>query len=266
MKLPRMKTVSLSQDAPRARAPGGRWGLPRLLGCVLVILGVFAVSQAPPGVRAAGPKPVVLVFLQLDAKASVLERTLQAQLPDLTITVFGRFRDFEEGLATGHPDAVVSITPVLQQRGKTPTLQGERGGKGSEPYVLASVNHPLEGPLGGKNVGAVDLLGRDGTQAFLNALLDTDGVKVKRVAKFEDLLPLLEFSAADGVVLPISMLGQLTERTRLVIKTRDLTGREVGLSAVAVLNPEVREVVVRSFKSLDAATKHLLGIDAWSVP
>jgi hypothetical protein len=110
------------------------------------------------------------------------------------------------------------------------------------------------------------LLGRDGTQAFLNVLLKATDVKVKRVAKIEDLLPLLEFSAADGIVLSNFTLNQLRERTRLVIKTRDLPGAPVGLAAVAVLTPAVRDVVVKSFQALDAPTKRLLGVDSWSVP
>jgi hypothetical protein len=39
----------------------------------------------------------------------------------------------------------------------------------------------------------------------------------------------------------------------------------VGLPTVAVLNPAVRDVVVRSFQKLDAPTMQLVGIDSWSV-
>jgi hypothetical protein len=238
----------------------------RLLAWLLLSLGLLYPYQPLQSAIAQGGKPVVHVFLQLDAKSSAVERTLQEHLPELAVTVFGRFRDFEEGLSNGHPDAVVSITPVLEQRGKTASLQGQRGGRSTEPYVLVSVNQPLEGSLAGKTIGVVDLLGRDGTQTFLNGLLKATDVKIKRVAKIEDLLPLLEFSAADGVVLPSSMLAWLLERTRLAIKTKELAGASVGLSAVAVLNPAVRDVVVKSFQKLDAPTKRLLGIDSWSVP
>jgi len=242
-----------------------RLHLPQPIAWLLVGLGLVYPYQPLPRATAQGAKPVVHVFLHLDAKSSVVEKMLQQSLPDLGVIVFGRFRDFEEGLTNGHPDAVLSIAPVLQQHGKTASLQGQRGGKSTEPYLLASVNQPLQGSLAGKTIGFVDLLGHDGTQAFLNGLLKTTDIKVKRVAKVEDLLPLLEFSAADGVVLPSSMLARLLERTRLAIKTRELPGGQVGLSAVAVLNPAVRDVVVRSFQKLDTPTKRLLGIDAWSV-
>lgn len=215
---------------------------------------------------AQNAKPVVHVFLQLDAKSSVVERSLQQQLPGLSITVFGRLRDFEERLTTGHPDAVLSIDPVLRQHGQTVSLQGYRGGKSAEPYVLASVNQALDGGLDGKTIGVVELLGREGTQTFVNRLLKATNLRIKRVAKIEDLLSLLELSAADGIVLSSSMLATLVERTRLVIKTRELPDALVGLPAIAVLNPAVRETIVRSFQQLDAPTKRLLGIDAWRTP
>ena len=210
-------------------------------------------------------KPLVHVFLQLDAKSNVVEKTLQQHMPDLRIIVFGRLRDFEEGLTNGHPDAVLSIGPILKQHGTTPSLQGYRGGKSVEPYLLASVNQPLEGSLAGKTIGMVELLGRDGTQTFLTALLKATDLKIKRVAKVEDLLSLLEFSAADGIVLPSSMLGLLAERSRLVIKVKELPDGVVGLPAVAVLSPAFRNSVIRSFQQLDVPTKRLLGIDSWSV-
>jgi hypothetical protein len=248
----------------RLRNPRRRW--PQPIVWLLLGLGLVHPYQPPRRAMAQASKPVVHVFLQLDAKSSIVEKTLQQHLPELGIVVFGRFRDFEEGLTNGRPDAVLSITPVLQQRRKASCLQGQRGGKSTEPYLLASVNQPLEGSLAGKTIGVVDLLGHDGTQTFLNNLLKTEDIKIKRVAKIEDLLPLLEFSAADGIVLPSSMLGRLLERTRLVIKTKELPGGPVGLPALAVLNPAVRDVVVRSFQSLDVPTNRLLGVDTWSVP
>ena len=239
--------------------------LRRALAWALVGLALACPCPMRRLATAQAGKPVVHVFLQLDAKSSVVEKTLQQQLPDLGVIVYGRFRDFEESLTNNHPDAVLSIAPVLEGRGATTSLQGQRAGKTTEPYVLASVNQPLSGSLAGKTIGVVDLLGRDGTQTFLSGLLQTKDIKIKRVAKMEDLLPLLEFSAVDGVVLPSSMLARLLERTRLSIKSRALPGAPVGLSAVAVLNAAVRDAVVKSFQKLDMPTKRLLGIDSWSV-
>jgi len=237
----------------------------QVIACFLVCLGFVPTSPPLRQAMAQNAKPVVYVFLQLDAKSSVVERMLKQQLPDLSVTVFGRLRDFEERLTTAHPDAVLSVGPILQQHAETASLQGYRDGKSVEPYLLASVQ-ALESPLTGKTIGVVELLGREGTQAFVNGLLTATNLKIKRVAKVEDLLSLLEFSAADGIVLPSSLLPMLVERTRLAIKARELPGALVGLPAVAVLNPAVRVLVVRAFQALDAPTKRLLGIDSWRVP
>lgn len=236
----------------------------RWLTLVVLAAGLLGTWPLAHEAQADGGKPILHVFLQLDAKSSVVEKLLQARLPGLGVTVFGRFRDFDDA-AAGKPDAVLTIAPVLESRGSKPLLQGMRGGKMTEAYVLASVGQPLAGTFSGKTIGAVDLLSREGTQSFIAGLLKAADVKVKRVAKLEDLLPLLEFSAADAIVLPSSMLAKFMERTRLPIKIRDLPGAQVGLPAVAVLNPAVRDQVVTAFQKLDGPTKSMLGIDDWSI-
>jgi hypothetical protein len=232
---------------------------------LLVAAGVVVLLAAPQrAARAEGGKPSVYVLLQLDAKLSVVEKTLSDHLPALSVKVFATYRDFDSAVTSGNPDAVVVIPPALEARGKKATLQGMRAGKDWEPYVLVSVGKPLEGPLGGKTIGMVDLLGRDGTQTFVAQLVKATDFKVKRVAKVEDLVPLLEFAAAQALLVPSAMLGALSKHTRLTLKTRELPDGHVGLPAVAVLHPAARDTVVKAFSGLDAATNAVLGVDAWS--
>lgn len=214
--------------------------------------------------RAQDARLTLYVFLQLDVKPNVLQQMLQKQLPELAVTVFGRFRDFQEVVATKQPDAILAIPPLLDLDHTKPTLQGARGGREWEEYVLVFSGSNQPASLSGKTLGVVDLLGHDGTQAFAALLLKTSDVKVKRVAKVEDLLALLEFSAADAILIPGSVVKRLTERTRLPLAVRELPGAHVGLPAVAVLHPANRDTIVRSMRGLDAETKNLLGIDSWS--
>jgi hypothetical protein len=232
---------------------------PRWLGALLLVGALHSAPVAP----AQTNKPALHVFLQLDAKSGALEKILQQHLPALEVTVFSRYRDLEDASAAGSPDALVAISPVLQRRGGKPALQGTRDGKDVEPYLLVSVDNILDGPLSGKTIGAVDVMGRDGTQSFVVALLKTNDVKVKRVAKTEDLLPLLEFSAADGILIPSSALPRLIERTRLPIKSKEAPGGSVGLPALAIFKDANREIVTKALLAMDAATLKILGIDAW---
>jgi len=247
-------------DTKRLPPGSGRWLL--LLASLC-----FAVASllATPAARADAAHPTVFVLLQLDAKANIVEKTLSDKLPGITVKVFGTFRDFDTAATTGNPDALLVIPALLDARGKKATLQGTRGGKESEPWVLVSVAKPLDGPLAGKTIGMVDLLGRDGTNAFIAQVTKDKDFKVKRVAKVEDLVPLLEFSAAQALLVPQAMLAGFAKHTRLELKARELPdGGQVGLPAVAVLNPAVKDAVVKAFNGLDAATKSVLGIDAWS--
>jgi hypothetical protein len=224
----------------------------------------------PLPARADDARPSLFVFLQLDVKSNALEQALQKELPGLAVTVFGRVRDFHDSIASKNPDAIIAIAPPLEQAQAKPSLLGMRGGKEWEPYLLvmtaaaAAAAGTTKPSLAGKTVGIVDLLGRDGTQAFAAAAIGTPDVKVKRVAKIEDLLPLLEFSAADAVLIPSSAVKRFTERTRLAMAVRELPNARVGLPAVAVRNEKARAVIIQTIQQLEGETRSLLGIDSWS--
>lgn len=223
-----------------------------------------AALASPHDVGAQDARPTVFVFLQLDIKSSALEQVLQRQLPGLALTVFGRFRDFQDGVATKHPDAVVAIAPLLDLDHTRATLQGVRAGKEWEAYMLVTTSVGPPASWAGKTVGIVDLLGRDGTQTFAATAIGSTEAKVKRVAKIEDLLPLLEFSAADAVLIPASAVKRFTERTRLPLTVRELPGARVGLPAVAVRNEKTRSLVLQAIQKLDSEARSLIGIDTWS--
>jgi len=238
-------------------------------GMSLALLAALTLGL-PVRVRADDSRPTLFVFLQLDLKSNALEQALQKGLPGLAVTVFGRLRDFQDSIATKNPDAIIAIAPLLEQAQAKPALLGLRGGKEWEPYLLvmtgaaAGAAGPANPSLAGKTVGIVDLLGRDGTQAFAAAAVGTPDVKIKRVAKIEDLLPLLEFSAADAVLIPSSAVKRFTERTRLAMAVRELPNARVGLPAMAVRNDKARAMIVPAIQKLDAETRSLLGIDSWS--
>jgi hypothetical protein len=254
--------ATLTADPPHLVKRAVLRGLART-GVALSVLALVS-SACPLRAGAQEARPTMFVFVQLDIKSSVLEQALKKQLPGLALTVFGRFRDFQDGIATRTPDAILAITQLLDLNHIKPTLQGMRGTKDSELYLLVTSGSAVMTSFTGKTIGIIDLLGREGTQAFAAAALATQDVKVKRVPKIEDLLPLLEFSAADAILIPSSAFKRFTERTRLTLTVRDLPNARVGLPAVAVRNEKTRDVVVKAIQQLGAETLSLLGIDNWS--
>ncbi len=220
----------------------------------------LAAAQAP------ATRPNLYVYLHTDAKSANLESGLREKLPAVNVTVFGRFRDFEEAMTTARPDALLALRALVLSQNLTVSLQGVRGNQDWEPYALLSTGAPMADPLAGKAIGVVDLLGRRGTQDFVAELLGTPDVKLKRVTKLEDLLPLLQVSAADAILISVAEVKSLTERSRLPLARRDLPNGKVGLAAVAVLNPAVRDVVVKAITSLDAESNRTLGVERWRAP
>lgn len=207
--------------------------------------------------------PRLFVFLHTDLRSAALERTLRARLPALNVTVFGRFRDFEEACTTSRPDAVVALGPLLVQQRLGVQLQGVRAGKDWESYSLLSTGPSPPSAGGARTVGVVELLGRSGTQEFVAALLRNLEIKLKRVTKQEDLLALLQFAAADAVLLPSPAAKAFMERSKMPLRVSELPDARVGLPGVAVLNAGVRDVVVRQILGLDPETNRALGVERW---
>jgi hypothetical protein len=235
-----------------------------LRGAAATLAFLVAAAVLPTKTGAQDARPTLFVFLQLDVKSSALEQALQKQLPGLALTVFGRVRDFQDSVATKNPDAVMAIASLLELDHTKAALQGVRGGKEWEPYLLVTTASGPPAAWTGKTIGIVDLLGRDATQTFAQTAIGSNDVKVKRVAKIEDLLPLLEFSAADAVLVPASAVKRLTERTRLPLTVRDLPNARVGLPALAIRNEKSRSTVIQAVQKLDSETRSLMGIDSWS--
>src|SRR5437868_4447046 len=138
---------------------------------VFVAAAVAAGIAVEPAVASAQDRPTVYVFLNTDVKSAVLEKALQAKLPDLSVIVFGRFRDFEEALTTRPPDAVLAAQPLLVARKLNPVLRGMSEGRDVSSVVLLSAGPPLEGSLANRTIGVVDYLGRKGTQELVASLL-----------------------------------------------------------------------------------------------
>jgi hypothetical protein len=232
-----------------------------LLLCALA--GMTALSTLLPAARGQAPSPSLYVYLPVEVKSSALEKPLRQQLPGLAVTVFGRFRDFEEAIARQRPDAILGLQPLLSSLAIPPALQGLRGDRDWEPYVLMSEVGVDGGGPAAARVGVVDLLGRTGTQELVSSLLSNPEVELRRVTKLEDLLPLLQFSAVGAVLVPISAAGIFSERSRMRLRVHPLTNGRVGLPALGVLQPELRARIVAQVQALDGTTLRMLGIERW---
>jgi hypothetical protein len=203
-------------------------------------------------------EPRLLVFLHVPLTQRAFQSQLQGALPGVAVTAVGRTPDFERGLAE-RPDAVLTLPVVLAAHSLTPTLQGLRKGSREEIYVLAGVDAAPD-PARVATVGVIDLLGRDGMNAFVTSLLGTHP-KVERVTKVEDLLPLLQLQRVEAILLPARLLGEVGAPSRLTLVPRELS-QGVGLPAVASLGPGGARIM-QVVRHLPASVAGELGVSEW---
>jgi hypothetical protein len=200
----------------------------------------------------------LLVYLHVAVKQRAFQSLLGAGLPGVTTTAVGRLADFERGLQDS-PDAVLTLPAVLASQGLSPALRGLARGSNEERYSLVGAGAaPDAGKVG--SVGALDILGRDGTNRFVKRLVGQQA-RVERVTKIEDLLPLLQMQRVEAVLLPSRLVSDLRAASRLSLSDRELVVT-VGLPAAASLGAGGAGVLSVISKMPRDVSK-LLGVEEW---
>ena len=200
----------------------------------------------------------LLVYLHVAVKQRAFQSLLGTGLPGVDTTAVGRVADFERALQDG-PDAVLTLPVVLAAHGLTPALRGLTRGSPEERYALVGAGGaPEAGRVA--SVGALDLLGRDGTNRFVRRLVGQQA-RVERVTKIEDLLPLLQMQRVDAVLLPARLVREIRATSRLALTERELD-LTVGLPAVASTGPDGASVL-NAIKKMPRDVSQLLGVEEW---
>lgn len=200
----------------------------------------------------------LLVYLHVAVKQRAFQSLLGAGLPGVTTTAVGRVADFERSLQDA-PDAVLTLPVVLAAQGLNAALHGRAKGSMEERYALVGAGTTPE-PNKIASVGALDLLGRDGTNRFVRRLVGQQA-RVERVTKIEDLLPLLQMQRVDAVLLPARLVAELRAASRLALSVRELE-LTVGLPAVANTGPG-GAAVISAISKMPKDVSKLLGVDEW---
>lgn len=208
-------------------------------------------------------KPRLFVYVNTMTKASSLQKELQRAVPGAQIKVFSRTRDFQKAVSDESPEAVIARRNLVQGVKMKPGLQGLRNGKKTEAYTLLAVDKRVDASaLDGKNVGAVDEFGRRQTSKFVSKSL---GVKpmVKRTVKVEDLLALLQFSAAEAIFLPKRFTAVLQKASQLKLVETSLPSASMPLPAVGFVSDEAKALISPSIKKLTGSINQKMGVDSW---
>lgn len=202
--------------------------------------------------------PKLLVFLHVAVKQRAFQGELAAVLAGIDVTAVGRIGDFDRALKEG-PDAVLTLPVVLAARGLSTQLHGRCQGAPDESYALVGVDSSPD-PARVQTVGALDVLGREGTEAFVMHVMGVRP-KVERVTKVEDLLPLLQMQRVEAIFLAARFVAELRKASRLNLTQRDLATR-VELPAAVKLGGGGPQIL-RALSRLPAQLSNAVGVDEW---
>jgi hypothetical protein len=240
----------------------GRGWFARQTAFTITVIAITALLVLV-GTLGASSKPRLFVFANADIRPRALEQELEATLPGVDVTVFGRIRGLMRAVEEENPDAVLARRPVLESMGLGVGLQGYAKGSPTEQYVLMATGRELSpGQLQGKTVGAVDIFARQDMPGFVAKVLGVPSPKLKHVTHENDLLPLLQFDAVAAVILAARWERLLRSKSELDIRSLPLK-EQVGLAAVAFRTSNGRSEIERSLKAAGQQLNSRLGVDQW---
>lgn len=202
------------------------------------------------------------VFFPTTMRPHVLQKGLSAS--GLDVTAFGRFADFEDEAKAKPPDALLTLPEVIgNMEGYKVAVLAKRKGESQEPYFLMGLEKAVDSTrIASITIGMVDFLGRKGMQKFLAGIFQPPPA-LKTVAKVEDLLPLLTFKLAEGLLVTEAQADYFRTASRQKVVLTPVPRAKAGTICLAVRTGAEAPRSIRSVKSMDADLRNLLGGVKW---
>jgi hypothetical protein len=239
-------------------------GNPTRRHVLLAALGALAgLTDVHGGLtQAHAEESKVYVFAVTSIRPHILQKMLEASLPGMSVTVFGRVGDFSRALESAPPDAALAATPVLSAFSLKADIQGLKRGSPVEDYLVLSESEIRQEKLADTTIGCLDLMGRKALPAFVAGLLGLPREpEIQRVTKTEDLLQLLQFKRAEAILIPEGFLSDIQARTKMELKLLRLPSAKV--LRVAMAFPGNRQAVESALRALPVSVIEHLGVDQW---
>jgi len=214
------------------------------------------LSQAPSSTN-------LYVFYPTHIRPQALETFLQNSFPNYKVTVFGRYKDFFNQVRQENPTAILTkpdlihlLSPYRVQ------YRGQRKGSDLEHYCLLSIQSARPPPAShGLTLGVLAFLGRNDTVSYLSRFFQFP-IKVKRVTRSEDLLPLLTFKMVDQIFIPEREVSYFRNISRLKLNISPIDV-QIGIISFATKQPAPLESDLISLNSIPKKAMEILGIEGW---
>ena len=177
---------------------------------------------------------------------------------------FGRSIDFYQQTKTRKPLAIISFDIVLKKANYLVFKKGTKNKRNFEDYILFDFDRSINlKQLENLRVGGLDILGRENMEALLVKALHAN-VEFVRVAKIEDILPLINFDYADIALVSkthLKSLKALTERPLMITDAK----MKLSLPFVGIKDntPKTQQMVQQCLDKISTKAKEIFGVDEW---
>ena len=240
-------------------APGSRCTRREALTALLVSAALLRARES-----AGTDRRVVFAFVPALMRARALESILEQCIPGASVTVFGRYADFDAAMTQAAPDAAIGPGDTLRSAGLRPVLTGMSGGSTYETLLVLSKRKLSRNDFAGCRFGAVDIVGRTRLPKLVGELLGLrHPPRVQRVVKVTDLLPLLQLDLADAILLPARFLADFLHMTELDFKVLQVESARLERICVAFPRRGGDAAIEASLNSLSLAAQGALGVEGW---
>lgn len=226
---------------------------------VFLFLSVILTTSTPSQEK-------LYVFYPSTLHFQSMQDSMTNSIQGISITVFDRYDSFSDKMKTDPPNAIITKPMLIKQQFNNykVLLKGERNGITEEKYVLVSIEKPItvESVNTETVIGVIDILGRAGMKSFLKQYFPLEP-KLKKVSKIGDLLPLLSFDFASGIMIEDIFLDYFKSTSQLKFAVTSLTGSKNGIVAFALKKDGNAEKTLASLKKNNKAICELFYIDQW---
>lgn len=205
------------------------------------------------------------VFFPTTARPQAIQEKIQASLEGVTVTVFGRLNDLNAKIEIEPPDAIISKPALIEQfTDYSVTLNGVRKGNIGETYVVLSIGTSVDAKAVGAEttIGVIDVLGRTGMKSFITQFFPVEP-KLKRVTKVEDLLPLLTFNMAAGILIEDIFVNYFKSTSQLDFKIAPLSSAKSGIIALGVSKNGKADKTTAALKKADKTVCSIFEVESW---
>lgn len=204
------------------------------------------------------------VFYPTTLYPQFFQEKISKEIPkNLTVVVFGRYEDFISQVQSQKPTMILTLPELTHQLQEySSKLEGIQAGGSREPYCFLSTADTFsEETIANTTIGLIDFLGKKEMESSIRTAYG-DKVKIKRIRKVEDLLPLLLYDMVDAILIPRRYITFFEKQSSIEFHVSEAK-YSTSLVSLFILEKSTPQNSVESIQTLSDSILSLFGVEKW---